>query len=215
LLADGNQHPDGRQCALCERKERGHGAAKGEGTHAFKPSKYVLLTGSEEISPNNAASINAARAASNKNGEDVKVVIGSQIAGEGLDLRYVREVVVFDSWYHLNKLEQIIGRGIRNCSHSALPEEKRNCTVSLLVNEYSSEPDLETIDMYSYRNALKKAVTVGNVTRVLKEYAMDCTLNKDAIVIEGLDPLPRLYDSQGLLRENVNRNFLEIFPHSL
>jgi hypothetical protein len=201
LLADGNQHPDGRQCALCERKERGHGK-----DHAFKPSKYVLLTGSEEISPNNAASINAARAASNKNGEDVKVVIGSQIAGEGLDLRYVREVVVFDSWYHLNKLEQIIGRGIRNCSHAALDEEKRNCTVSLLVNEYASEPDLETIDMYSYRNALKKAVTVGNVTRVLKEYAMDCTLNKDAIVVEGLDPLPRLYDSQGLLRENVSRN---------
>ena len=203
LLADGNQHPDGRQCALCERKEKGHSSSK---DHAFKPSKYVLLTGSEEISPNNAASINAARAASNKNGEDVKVVIGSQIAGEGLDLRYVREVVVFDSWYHLNKLEQIIGRGIRNCSHSSLPEEKRNCTVSLLVNQYASEPGLETIDMYSYRNALKKAVTVGNVTRVLKEYAMDCTLNKDAIVIEGLDPLPRLYDSQGILRENVNRN---------
>jgi hypothetical protein len=201
LLADGNQYPDGRQCALCERKERGHGK-----DHAFKPSKYVLLTGSEEISPNNAASINAARAASNKNGEEVKVVIGSQIAGEGLDLRYVREVIVFDSWYHLNKLEQIIGRGIRNCSHSSLPEEKRNCTVSLLVNQYASEPGLETIDMYSYRNALKKAVTVGNVTRVLKEYAMDCTLNKDAIVIEGLDPLPRLYDSQGVLRENVNRN---------
>jgi len=201
LLADGNQHPDGRQCALCEKKEKGHPK-----DHAFKPSKYVLLTGSEEISPNNAASINAARAASNKNGEDVKVVIGSQIAGEGLDLRYVREVIVFDSWYHLNKLEQIIGRGIRNCSHAALDEEKRNCTVSLLVNEYASEPDLETIDMYSYRNALKKAVTVGNVTRVLKEYAMDCTLNKDAIVVEGLDPLPRLYDSQGLLRENVSRN---------
>ena len=203
LLADGNQHPDGRQCALCERKEKGHSSSK---DHAFKPSKYVLLTGSEEISPNNAASINAARAASNKNGEDVKVVIGSQIAGEGLDLRYVREVVVFDSWYHLNKLEQIIGRGIRNCSHSALDEEKRNCTVSLLVNQYASEPGTETIDMYSYRNALKKAVTVGNVTRVLKEYAIDCTLNKDAIVIEGLDPLPRLYDSQGVLRENVNRN---------
>jgi hypothetical protein len=205
LLANGNQHPDGRQCALCERKERGHGQGESK-EHAFKPSKYVLLTGSEEISPNNAASINAARAATNIRGEDVKVVIGSQIAGEGLDLRYVREVLVFDSWYHLNKLEQIIGRGIRNCSHAALDEENRNCTVSLLVNSYASDPELETIDMYSYRNALKKAVTVGNVTRALKEYAMDCTLNRDAIVVEGLDPLPVLYDSQGLLRENVNRN---------
>jgi hypothetical protein len=34
---------------------------------------------------------------------------------------------------------------------------------------------------------------------------MDCTLNKDAIVIEGIDALPMLYDSQGLLRTNVNR----------
>jgi hypothetical protein len=213
LLADGNQHPDGRQCALCERKERGHGQVEGSIAnaekkvikHTFKAAKYVLLTGSEEISQNNAASINAARAATNTRGEDVKVVIGSQIAGEGLDLRYVREVIVFDSWYHLNKLEQIIGRGIRNCSHSALDEDDMNCTVSLLVNVYASEPELETIDMYSYRNALRKAVTVGNVTRVLKEYAMDCTLNKDAIVIEGIDALPMLYDSQGLLRTNVNR----------
>jgi hypothetical protein len=219
LLADGNQHPDGRQCALCERKERGHSAsleAKGqEGKvqmHAFKPAKYVLLTGSDEISPNNAISINAARSSKNVNGEEVKVVIGSQIAGEGLDLRYVREVFVFDSWYHLNKLEQIIGRGIRNCSHAALEKEKRNCTVSLLVNTYKTKPQVETIDMYSYRTALRKAVTVGNVTRVLKEYAMDCTLNRAAIIVEGLDPIPFLYDSQGNERTQVNINDTPLTP---
>ena len=220
LLADGNQHPDGRQCALCNRKEKGHGrvdaspdgAAQEEIAHTFKPAKYVILTGSEEISPSNAAAINAARSAKNSRGEEVKVVIGSQIAGEGLDLRYVREVFVFDSWYHLNKLEQIIGRGIRNCSHVALDENKRNCTVSLLVNAYSSEPELETIDMYSYRTALRKAVTVGSVTRVLKEYAMDCTLNRAAIIVEGLDPIPYIYDSQGGKRENVNINDTPLTP---
>jgi hypothetical protein len=65
---------------------------------------------------------------------------------------------------------------------------------------------MESIDMYSYRTALRKAITVGNVTRVLKEYALDCSLNRDAIVVEGLDALPVLYDSQGVKRENVNRN---------
>jgi len=209
LLVNGNQRATGRQCALCAKGERGHGAVPadpehGIEAHSFKPAKYVLLTGSEELSPDNAAAINASRSSKNTNGEEVKVVIGSQIAGEGLDLRYVRNVLVFDSWYHLNKLEQIIGRGIRNCSHAALPEEKRNCTVTLLVNKYI-DSDMESIDMYSYRTALRKAIVVGNVTRVLKENAMDCTLNREAIIVDGLDPID-VIDSQGQKRKGVNRN---------
>ena len=217
FLADGNQHPDGRQCALCSRKERGHGTVVKDALadipeHSFKPAKYILLTGSEELSPNNARSVEAVRAANNINGEEIKVIIGSQIAAEGLDFRYVREEFVFDSWYHLNKLEQIIGRGIRNCSHAALPATKKNCTVTLLVNQYATEPDTETIDLYSYRLALKKAVIVGNVTRVLKEYALDCSLNRDAIIVAGLDPLPLVIDSQGGHRKNVPINDVPLTP---
>jgi hypothetical protein len=112
----------------------------------------------------------------------------------------------------LNKLEQIVGRGIRTCSHADLPEEKRNCTITLLVNMYATDPMTETIDMYSYRLALNKARTVGNVTRALKEYALDCALNKDAILVSGLDPIPVLYDSQGKERRDVNRNDIPLTP---
>ena len=215
FLAEGNQHPQGRQCALCPRHENQHGTVPeeaGTAAHSFKPAKYVLLTGSEELSPNNAKSIDAARGANNKYGEEVKVILGSQIAGEGLDLRYIREILVFDSWYHLNKLEQVVGRGIRNCSHVALPQNKRNCTVSLLVNSYATNPEKESIDMYSYRQALKKAITVGNVTRVLKEYAIDCTLNREAIMVKNLDPIPLILDSQGAKRENQNVNDVPLTP---
>lgn len=213
LLANGSQK--GRQCALCNRMDKGHGSVPAEGSveaHTFKQAKYILLTGSEELSPNNATAINLARSSKNVYGEEVKVVIGSQIAGEGLDLRYIREVFVFDSWYHLNKLEQIVGRGIRNCSHSALPEDKRNCTVTLLVNMYGqSEDPKETTDMYSYRTALRKAMVMGNVTRVLKENAMDCTLNRQAILVNGLDPID-IFDSQGVKRVGVNRNDVPLTP---
>lgn len=217
LLANDHRRPNGLQCALCERSEKGHGsvpedAEKGVEPHTFKPAKYVLLTGSEEISPDNSKAITASRSTTNMYGNEVKVIIGSQIAGEGLDLRYVRNIVVFDSWYHLNKLEQIVGRGIRNCSHAALPESKRNCTITLLVNKYLTEEDTESIDMYSYRTALRKAIIVGNVTRVLKENAMDCTLNRDAILVTGLDPIPLLFDSQGNKRTNVNRNDVPLTP---
>jgi hypothetical protein len=203
FLEDGVIHPGGRQCALCPMKENGHA-----GDHKFKPAKYVLITGSEELSPNNKESITACRANTNIYGGDVKVILGSQVAGEGLDLRFIREIVVFDSWYHLNKLEQIIGRGIRNCSHALLPANKRNCTIVLLVNTYATEPSRETIDMYSYRTAMRKAVIVGNVTRVLKEYAIDCTLNYDAIVIEDVEEelFPEVVDAQGVEREPVDIN---------
>jgi len=215
FLGDGNKHPGGRQCALCPRHERGHGMVPleaGTAAHAFKAAKYVLLTGSDELSPNNAGGITAARGAGNKFGEDVKVVLGSQVAGEGLDLRFIREVFVFDSWYHLNKLEQVVGRGIRNCSHGALDVVKRNCTVTLLVNVYETDTDKETIDMYSYRQALRKAVVVGNVTRTLKEYAIDCSLNKDAILVRGIDPIPMIMDSQGVERTTSKDSEGRIVP---
>lgn len=200
FLATGIQDDQGRQCALCPGRERGHTG------HPFKPAKYVLLTGSPELSPNNAASIDACRSTKNTRGEEVKVVLGSQVAGEGLDLRYIREVLVFDSWYHLNKLEQVIGRGIRNCSHALLDKKMRNCTVVLLVNRYESEPSLETVDMYSYRIALEKAIQAGRVLRVLKEHAIDCSLNKDAIVLKGIPSIDSLYDSQGIERKDVDIN---------
>lgn len=212
FLIDIPKSPQGRQCALCSRRETGHGMVQeenGTAAHAFKPAKYVLLTGSEDYSPNNTGSINAARATTNLYGADVKVIIGSQVAGEGLDLRYIREVIVYDSWYHLNRLEQVVGRGIRNCSHALLDTTKRNCTIVLLVTTYQTI-DRETIDLYSYRQALKKAVVIGNVTRLIKEFAIDCFLNIDANLIKDIPKIPFIYDSQGEKRDGEDHKGISI-----
>lgn len=208
-LLNGNQHPEGRQCAMCPSHEKNHKSTVSD--HKFTPAYYIFLTGSVELSANNNELINAARKRANKDGSQIKVILGSQIAGEGLDLRYVREVFVYDSWYHLNKLEQIVGRGIRTCSHAELPPEKRNCTVSLLVNSYKNY-DKETVDMLSYREALEKAKIVGNVVRVLKQYAIDCNLNREAIIVQGLNPIPMILDSQGEKRFDVNINDTPLTP---
>lgn len=202
FLSDGNQLPEeGRQCALCERKERQHQGA----THRFVAAKYVLLTGRDEYTPNNNQSVDMARADGNFRGEQVKVILGSQVASEGIDLRFIREVFVFDSWYHLNKLEQVIGRAIRMCSHALLSKEERNCTINLLITSFPSEANMETIDMYQYRAGFRKALQVGQVTRVLKQYAIDCNLNRDAILIQGLPSITQI-DGQGRRRDNVNIN---------
>lgn len=200
-LLVGAQIPDGRQCALCHRKEKRHLGAD----HKFVAAKYILITGRASISPNNPAAIQASRLKTNMDGREVKIIIGSQVASEGVDFRFVREIYIFDSWFHLNKMEQVLGRGIRTCSHALLPAESRNCTTYLLTNTFGEEQDTETADMYMYRNAMQKAIQVGRVTRVLKRYALDCNLNRDAIIVAGL-ATQRHVDSQGAVREEVDVN---------
>ncbi len=194
-LKDVELAPGGKQCARCPKKQAEHASED----HTFVQAKYVLLTGRDDLTPNNKGSIELATAIENKDGYGVKVVIGSQVASEGIDMKYIREVLVFDSWYHLNKLEQVIGRGIRFCSHAALEKAKRNCTVLLLVNTFPAAQNQETIEMYQYRVGFEKAYQIGTITRVMKQYAMDCNLNRDAVLIQGLDPID-VEDSQGVER---------------
>jgi hypothetical protein len=205
LLANGPQTPGGKQCALCPKREKEHNVG-GTPNHEFTPAYYGLLTGDISLSPRNEQTIRAQRAFDNADGSKIKIMIGSQIASEGVDLRFVRETHVIDSWFHLNKTEQILGRAIRFLSHCALPKEKRNNTVYLYAaqlpqNVYSRE----TADLYSYRIGFKKAVLVGRVTRAMKVAAIDCNLNNQAIVIKGQPPITEI-DAQGKVREDVDIN---------
>jgi hypothetical protein len=223
----------GRQCCKCDKKESSHpafvlGQQESRENHKFMPAYYALLTASDvntvekqslPLSPNNTAVINMARSIENKDGHKIKVIVGSQVAGEGVDLRFIREVHILEGWFHLSKEEQIVGRGIRYCSHNALPKVKRNCTINLYVNTYPENVNKETIDLYSYRTAMNKAVRVGNVSRALKMGAADCNLNRDMILVTGLTEKPALdasgnpnmIDSQGQPRP-VNLNDKDFTP---
>lgn len=211
FLIDGIQSPGGRQCALCRSREEGHPEKATDG-HSFTPAKYILLTGDKTLSPRNAEAVTAVRSPDNVSGGIIKVVLGSQIASEGLDLKYIRENHILDAWFHLNKTEQIIGRAIRFCSHSLLPAKKRNATIFLHAGIFPQEDGMESVDLYSYRQALKKAKQMGQVSRKLKEFAVDCNLRAGATVLTGLTPEGAviaglepidLVDSQRQTREKV------------
>jgi len=197
ILVDGIQDGKGRQCAKCDKRESDHG---GVTDHKLVAAKYILLTGNIGLSPNNEKMIQAERAKTNFEGSDIKVVIGSEVASEGIDLRYIREIYVFDSWYHLNRMEQVLGRGIRTCSHSLLNSQKRNCTVYLMINILNDQR--ESADMYMYRKAMLKSQQIGHVTRVIKRHALDCNLNIDVNIIKALDN-QKQKDSQGNERDVV------------
>lgn len=132
---------------------------------------YILLTANKDLSPNNDAEIAAAKHLSNKDGEKVKVILGSNVATEGIDFKFIREVHILEPWYNLSKVEQIIGRAVRQNSHADLPPEKRNVTVYQHVNLLD---DTESVDLYICRIAQNKHDLISRVDTILKENAIDC-----------------------------------------
>lgn len=144
----------------------------------FKKARYVMITGDKALSPDNLREFKACTNQDNKDGNEVKVILLSQAGGQGLDFANIRQVHILEPWYNMNRLEQVIGRAVRNCSHKNLPFKERNVQIflhgSLLPNKNE-----EAVDMYVYRFAEEKAVKIGEVSRVLKQIAVDCLLNTE------------------------------------
>jgi hypothetical protein len=142
------------------------------------PAKYIMITGDPKLSPNNVADLQAATQKTNSAGDDIKVILITKAGSEGLDFKFIRQVHIIEPWYNLSRIEQIIGRAVRNCSHKDLPFEKRNVEIflygSILIDE-----QLEAADLYVYRLAEAKAIKIGEITRILKEVSVDCLLNSE------------------------------------
>jgi hypothetical protein len=162
---------------------------------------YVLLTSDKDVSPNFKGLLDYATTFASEEeaakGTKVKAIIGSQVASEGLDLKCIRELHIMDPWYHLNRIEQIEGRGVRFCSHVLLPPEERNCSIFLHAVRLA---ELETADLYAYRLAVRKAQPIGIVSRLMKTNAWDCMLNLDAILLRDLGTR-KIRDSRGVVTE--------------
>jgi len=146
----------------------------------FSPAKYAMITGDPRISPDNQAEVNAITNDNNKDGTKIKVILISRAGSEGVDFKFIRQVHILDPWYTMNRIEQIIGRGVRSFSHKDLPFEKRNVEIYLHGTLLEDNKE-ESADLYVYRVAEYKAVQMGRVARILKETAVDCLLNNDQV----------------------------------
>ena len=145
-----------------------------------KLGNYIIISGNSDLSSNAYAEYLKIQD-SNKKGDKIKIILGTQTAAEGLDFSYIRHVHILEPWFHLNRLEQVIGRGIRNCSHIDLDTKDRNVTIYLYaaVKEKKDRTKyIETIDLETYRNAENKSKKMAEIEYLLKTSAVDCLLNK-------------------------------------
>jgi hypothetical protein len=147
----------------------------------IKNPKYCILTSdnNNKIMGGTTISklINIINNPNNINGEQIKVILMSPVAGEGLNIFNVREIHLLEAWYHFNRIDQIIGRGIRNCSHKNLPIEYRNVTVFMhcAIENYKKE----TADVHAYRISSRKLYQSFIVDDIIRSNSIDCRLFKN------------------------------------
>ena len=61
----------------------------------------------------------------NKNGNLLKIILGTRSIMEGVSFKNVKQVHITDPWWNESRIEQILARAVRFCSHSLLPLDEQ------------------------------------------------------------------------------------------
>ena len=173
------------RCYFCEYLYGQHSnLPSGIPAHDFYPATYITVTGKsdenvEQIPEEKHRIIrNIFNIVENKDGKYIKIVIGSKVMGEGITLRNVKEIHVLDVGFTLGKVDQVIGRGIRFCTHYDIINEV-NAYPKVDVYKYViSIEDGPSTEEQLYRKAELKYRLIKETERILQEEAIDCPLNR-------------------------------------
>jgi hypothetical protein len=112
----------------------------------------------------------------------------------------------------MSRIEQVIGRSLRTCSHTLLTQEKQNCTVYLHVVRTPNRT--ECYDEYTYRTKVEvKAEKIARVRSVLERAAMDCPL-RVVLPPDWLDEEFKIKQTQSEGRVPVEYSLNQMLPPS-
>lgn len=111
---------------------------------------------------------------SNIDGSKLKLMLGSPSIKEGVSLLRVRQIHILEPYWNLSRILQIVGRGIRFCSHKDLPKSEQLVKVYLYLATHDNE-DI-SIDEYIWTLAKQKYKLISKFEHALKENAIDCEL---------------------------------------
>ena len=93
----------------------------------------------------------------NATGEYVQVMLASQKFNEGVDLKAVRHIHMFEPLLTEAAEKQAIGRAARFCSHGQLPVEEWDVRVHRYFSTIQGEPD-KTVDLEDQATELSKEI---------------------------------------------------------
>ena len=144
----------------------------------------------------------------NNMGEVIKVFMITSSGSEGINLKNTRYVHIMEPYWHPVRLEQVIGRARRICSHKELPEALQTVEVFVYLMIFSPEQlksdqaielkrkDLSksmpkvpfTSDQYLYEISEIKSNLTSQLTDAIKESSFDCYIYGNGKCVNFGDP---------------------------
>ena len=136
----------------------------------------------------------------NMMGQIIKLLMITSAGAEGINLRNTRYVHVMEPYWHPVRVEQVIGRARRICSHDKLPKELQTVQVFIYISiftekqlssEYAkdikrldqspNEPfNPESSDEKLLRTSNIKEAISENILKSVKETSIDCATYSEA-----------------------------------
>jgi len=195
-----------------------------------------IYNGEWDDIPDSIGSVLKAKFHNNNIGEVIKVFMITSSGSEGINLRNTRYVHIMEPYWHPVRLEQVIGRARRICSHKDLPQALQTVEVFVYIMTFSAEQlktdeaielkrkDLskalpsvpQTSDQYLYEISEIKANLTTQLTDSIKETAFDCYIYSNGKCINFGDPsndkfayVPDYADQQNDTTVQANKKRIE------
>jgi len=166
------------------------------GTETSEEKEIIrhIYNGEWDEIPESIGNILKASYHNNNMGEVIKVFMITSSGSEGINLRNTRYVHIMEPYWHPVRLEQVIGRARRICSHKDLPLPLQTVEVFIYLMVFSeaqlkSDSAIElkrkdlsksiphvpiTSDQYLFEISEIKANVTTQLTDAIKESAFDC-----------------------------------------
>lgn len=120
----------------------------------------------------------------NTYGEHCKIILLSPSAAEGIQLFNIRQEHILEPYWTEVRMQQVIGRGIRQCSHRELPMDQRTVDVyrykvTKPIDRNSDDFIPISTDQHVEDQAKAKSNLNESFLSALKEAAVDCELFRE------------------------------------
>lgn len=113
----------------------------------------------------------------NKYGDIIQIIMISASGAEGIDLKNTNYVHITEPYWQNVRIQQVIGRARRICSHSTLPQEKQFVKVFLYLSIMNKQESKLTADQTLHNIMMSKKKLSDSFLNTLKEVAIDCKNN--------------------------------------
>ena len=114
-------------------------------------------------------------------GDIIKVILISPAGSEGISLMNIRQVHILEPYWNEVRIEQLIGRAVRQGSHKNLVKEEQYVDIYryFAIRNSKSKKDKNTTDTEIYLLARRKQDLINTFLDTIKEIAVDCQLFKN------------------------------------